>query len=286
MTNRPTATPSVGLASVSDAELLMLMRELFAEQLAVSPDDYLASHSLSDAAIMRRISVLRRFEEYMKGRFLDWGCRHAPESCMLRKLFGDRLEFFGCDFSSPGEWSVFHKYAGLQYTQLNHPHHIPYKDGEFDVVLSSGVMEHVPNDYESLKEVYRILKVGGIFVITFLPNRFSYTEFLARMLGRSHHLRRYDLTKVEKWLLHSGFEIVESGYHQMVPSLAGSAGHSSVTQGEQSRTSGDRSQSEKHAVTASTLGLMWKLNSLLEWIWPLRMVSSNLYLISRKRESM
>jgi SAM-dependent methyltransferase len=284
MTKTTSATPSAGLASVSDAELLVLMRDLFADQLAVCPDDYLASHSLSDAAILRRISVLRRFEKHVSGRFLDWGCRHAPDSCMLRRLYGDKLELIGCDFSNPGDWRVFHEYAGLQYTQLNHPYNIPYKDGEFDVVLSSGVLEHVPNDYESLKEVYRILKVGGTFVITFLPNRFSYTEFLARMLGRSHHLRRYDLTKTEKLLLHCGFEIVASGYHQMVPSLAGLAGHSSVKEGDPSGTSGD--QSGKHAVTTSTLNLIWKLNSLLEWLWPLRMLSSNLYLVSRKRESM
>lgn len=286
MTNSPAATPSAGLMSVSDTELHVLMRDLFANQLAVSPDDYLASHSLSDAAILRRISVFRRFAKYVNGRFLDWGCRHAPDSCMLRRLYGDKVELVGCDFSTPGDWRVFHEYAGLQYTQLSHPYQIPYKDGEFDVVLSSGVLEHVPNDYESLKEVYRILKVGGMFVITFLPNRFSYTEFLARVLGRSHHIRRYDLTKMETLLLHCGFEIVESGYHQMVPSLAGLAGHSSVKDGNHPANSEDRSESGKHSVTTSTLNLIWKLNSLLEWLWPLRMLSSNLYLVSRKRESM
>lgn len=262
------------------------MRELFAAQLAIAPDDYLVSHSRSDAAILRQISVLRRYTQYVRGRVLDWGCRHAPDSCMLRTMFGDELELFGCDFSTPGDWRAFHEYAGLRYTQLDHAYRIPYDDDQFDLVVGGGVLEHVPNDYESLKEIYRILKVGGVFVISFLPNCYSYTEFLGRHLGRAHHMRRYNLSEVKKRLLHAGFEVLHAGYHQMVPSLAGSGGHCSGAGPDPSKNASANELSSRPTAAAHALGALWKLNAWLEWLWPVRMLSSNLYVISRKRQSM
>ncbi|MGI9607852.1 MAG: class I SAM-dependent methyltransferase [Acidimicrobiales bacterium] len=40
---------------------------------------------------------------------------------------------------------------------------IPYDDAEFDVVLAFAVMEHVVDLHESLNEIHRVLKPGGVF---------------------------------------------------------------------------------------------------------------------------
>jgi len=53
-------------------------------------------------------------------------------------------------------------------------------------VMGSGVLEHVPNDSESLKELYRIIRPGGYFIMTMLPNQYSYTEWLNRRLRNPH----------------------------------------------------------------------------------------------------
>jgi len=49
------------------------------------------------------------------------------------------------------------QFAGLQYERLPDLIRLPYPDGSFDAVISSGVLEHVPFDYESLKELDRVL---------------------------------------------------------------------------------------------------------------------------------
>ena len=41
-----------------------------------------------------------------------------------------------------------------------------YKSDSFDFILCNHVLEHVPNDYKALKELYRILKHSGIAIIT------------------------------------------------------------------------------------------------------------------------
>lgn len=48
---------------------------------------------------------------------------------------------------------------------------LPFKNGEFDVVLLRGVLQHIPTDkkLKSLKEMHRVLKDGGIAYIMIPP---------------------------------------------------------------------------------------------------------------------
>ncbi len=45
-----------------------------------------------------------------------------------------------------------------------------YKDDSFDIVVCTEVLEHLPNPNETLKEIHRVLKLGGVAIIT-TPNR-------------------------------------------------------------------------------------------------------------------
>ena len=53
---------------------------------------------------------------------------------------------------------------------------LPFDDGSFDTVLSCGVLEHVQDPDGSLDEMAGVLRPGGMFYVTNLPNRYSYTE--------------------------------------------------------------------------------------------------------------
>jgi SAM-dependent methyltransferase len=46
---------------------------------------------------------------------------------------------------------------------------LPFKNGEFDSVSYLACLNHIPNRAESLKEANRILKPGGIVLITMIP---------------------------------------------------------------------------------------------------------------------
>lgn len=61
---------------------------------------------------------------------------------------------------------------------------LPFSDDEFDVVTSLANLEHLHNPKETLKEVYRVLKPGGILLLT-VPSTYSkpVLEFLAFKLG-------------------------------------------------------------------------------------------------------
>lgn len=64
---------------------------------------------------------------------------------------------------------------------------IPFSDNFFDFVVSSEVIEHVPDPYKAMQELFRVLKPGGIMVLT-TPNKFWY---FAVWIGNTFKLRPY-----------------------------------------------------------------------------------------------
>ena len=60
---------------------------------------------------------------------------------------------------------------------------IPFGNDFFDVVISSEVIEHTPNPYLAIHELYRVLKPGGILILT-TPNKYWYfSVWLANLLN-------------------------------------------------------------------------------------------------------
>jgi SAM-dependent methyltransferase len=154
---------------------------------------------------------VRTFCEYARhlpdqGDVLDWGCHHAPDSCLLKTVSPDRFRLHGCDFYEPRLFAGFHEYAGLDYRQLTDLIATPYAASSFDAVIGSGVLEHVSMDYESLKELHRILKPGGRLIITYLPNWLSWEEWVRRTIWkRDFHHRQYGLGEARQLLKRTGF---------------------------------------------------------------------------------
>jgi SAM-dependent methyltransferase len=83
----------------------------------------------------------------------------------------NKLDFISCDVSNTGVTSAFVinspiiSTENINVVELKHEYILPFDNSSFDVVLSFGVLEHVPNDLESLKEIYRILKKNGLFFL-------------------------------------------------------------------------------------------------------------------------
>jgi ubiquinone/menaquinone biosynthesis C-methylase UbiE len=236
------------------------LERLFEEELAASSNDYLLEHA-SRSSIRRHIEVFDKYRHFLPergARILDWGCNHAPDAVMIKSVYGNNYELHGCDFPAVGAFSVFHSFANLAYKQLNHIYELPYEDSYFNVVIASGVLEHVAMDYEALKEIYRVLTNNGLFIISFLPNRFSWIEFLARRLGLPCHRRRYGMMEIRTTLSHYGFDPLLSRYHQFTPG---------------------------HALQGVFEIMSW-LNTVGERVWPLSCFCTTMMVVARKVSNM
>lgn len=66
-----------------------------------------------------------------------------------------------------------------------------FKDATFDVVVSLETIEHLPEPAKFVAEVRRVLKPGGVFVVS-TPNDNEFTE------GNVYHVHEFDLAEMEK----------------------------------------------------------------------------------------
>ena len=92
----------------------------------------------------------------MKGRLLDFGCGSKP----YRSLFAVD-EYIGLDFEKTG-----HDHTGEQIDVFYDGKTIPFPDRHFDCILCSEVFEHLFNLPEVLLEMKRVLKSGGVLLVT------------------------------------------------------------------------------------------------------------------------
>ena len=245
------------------------LSKLYSVQAQVKEDRYLHAHSRNFALIRRQVSIFERCQDFLQEArtILDWGCRHAADACLVRMLRGTEVELHGCDVDA-GEYHAFYDFARLKYSQVTHPYLLPYEDNFFDVVMGSGVLEHVPNDSASLVELYRIIRPGGYFIVNMLPNKYSYTEWMNRRLRNPHHLRLYSLAEAKHMFMHHGFLPVRLGYHQMIPTLSSPKG------GVFDCPSANR-----------LVEKLFSLNPLIERLWPINRLSTNIFIVGKKVEA-
>lgn len=139
-------------------------------------------------------------KQYKKSRkslkILDIGCGPGNLSNNLSNIG----KVFGIDVSLPTLRLCQKKYSNLINGKADE---LPIREGSFDVVILLDVLEHIADDVKVMKETYRILKPGGIVLIT-AP---AY-----KILWGSHdeiyqHYRRYSLDEIKKVVRSAGFTI-------------------------------------------------------------------------------
>lgn len=65
---------------------------------------------------------------------------------------------------------------------------LPFRDAVFDLVLSSHMVEHLPEPARAFREMARALRPGGRLLLL-TPNRFHYVPLVASLLPQRLHVR-------------------------------------------------------------------------------------------------
>jgi SAM-dependent methyltransferase len=75
---------------------------------------------------------------------------------------------------------------------------LPFAEGSFDAAVSFQVIEHVRDDASFVDELHKVLKPGGILILT-TPNR-TYRMRPGRKPWNPFHVREYDASELESLL--------------------------------------------------------------------------------------
>ena len=135
----------------------------------------------------------------------------APEQCFLTRFRKLNHDYVTADIDSP--------IADVTADIIN----LPFNDNSFDVIFCNHVLEHVQDDTRAMKELFRVMKKGGMGIfqvpqdlnrdVTFEDNSITDPKERAKIFGQYDHVRVYGKDYFDK-LRSIGFEVKEVNYSQ------------------------------------------------------------------------
>ena len=139
----------------------------------------------------------------------------APEQCFLARFRKLNHDYKTADLDSP--------IADVKADIIN----LPFNDNSFDVIFCNHVLEHVQDDTRAMKELFRVMKKGGMGIfqvpqdlnrdITFEDNSITDPKERAKIFGQYDHVRVYGRDYFDK-LRSIGFKVEEVNYSQKISS--------------------------------------------------------------------
>lgn len=137
----------------------------------------------------------------------------APEVCLMR-------EFKRIYLSAPQNYITADLESPLADMHFD-VQQIPMADSSVDIIICNHLLEHVESDHKALKEMYRIMRSGGMGVMlapidysretTFEDDTITDPKQRAEVFGQYDHRRIYGKDYLER-LRAAGFEAFEIDY--------------------------------------------------------------------------
>lgn len=112
----------------------------------------------------------------LKGKkVLDIGCGTGRVEDLLKEsaradLASTRADIVAADISDEMLKIAKHRHPDVEFVQAD-INAMPFKDEEFDVAIAAFVIVHIKNLTKAFKEIDRVLKPNGIFVLTNINQR-------------------------------------------------------------------------------------------------------------------
>jgi SAM-dependent methyltransferase len=114
-------------------------------------------------------------------RILDYGCGTGGNT----SAYGSFGNVVGIEPDS-GAVRLAHKRGGAGYCRTTGTD-LPFRDGSFDVVMASDVLEHIEQDDKAVSEIARVLRPGGLTILSVPAHEWLFSDHDTAL----QHFRRY-----------------------------------------------------------------------------------------------
>jgi len=177
----------------------------------MNPQEYDRMRQLEDWYwwfVARREAALRFAEDFRPPRrplrILDAGC---GTGALLERLQNrPEVEVYGRDCS--GEALPYTRQRGHGRLVQGDLTCLPFPDGTFDLITALDVVEHIREDEGALREVNRVLRPGGVLLVSVPAFHFLWGPHDTAL----RHVRRYTAREVAALMRRSGFQVSKLTY--------------------------------------------------------------------------
>ena len=142
-----------------------------------------------------RVSILKAVQDALPlfhGTILDVGCGEMPYRDLLLEAPSRATRYIGLDLAGTA-------YSRYQPDVFWNGAVIPLRDASVESALATEVLEHCPEPLRTLSEIHRVLKPGGVLLIT--------VPFLRPLHDPPYDEYRYTPFSLERLLREAGFEV-------------------------------------------------------------------------------
>ncbi|MCF8244291.1 MAG: class I SAM-dependent methyltransferase [Saprospiraceae bacterium] len=160
----------------------------------------------------RRLWKVLMEEDLLHGNVLDF----SPSRCLARKMrVQKRIRYVSSDFVGEFEAEKSH-----DITAIAEP------DSEFDLVLCYHVLEHVDDDRQAMRELFRVLKPSGKALVQtplkagdiYEDTNIVSPEARLKHFGQADHVRVYSANGLAGRLKEAGFQVEIKQFGENQPS--------------------------------------------------------------------
>jgi SAM-dependent methyltransferase len=142
----------------------------------------------------------------------------APEQAFLKRFKKmPNLNYLTADLESP----IADVHMDIQQ--------MPFKNDEFDLVMANHVLEHIPDEPKAIREVFRVLKSGGMAImlvpidparkVTYEDPTITDAREREKHFGQYDHLRYHGLDYPDR-LTAAGFRVsTDRLYYELEPEI-------------------------------------------------------------------
>lgn len=189
-------------------------------------------------------------QKYIRGKTLDLGAGLAKYRQIIQ--------------SKATEYITFDKKPGKNIDVVGDALNLPFSNHTFDTLISTQVLEHIEKPWIMVKEIYRVLKPGGICILT--------APFLTPYHPDPNDFFRYTKEGLESLFKNEGFEIIEcSSYGQLFTVFS-----------EFVRFSWFNPYQKRGILRRRIMGLIQKVMNFLNTFSKNKIIYANVYIIAKK----
>lgn len=155
-----------------------------------------------------RAEIIRLASIQPGATVLDVGCGTGNLTLQAKAASGENGALYGIDAA---RWKAAQQQRDVHF-QIGVIEALQFPDATFDVVLSSLMFHHLPDDLKrsGLAEIYRVLKPGGQLLIVDMKGTTGFMQHLS-LAGLVHHRLTTGVQQLPPVLKEAGYVGIETG---------------------------------------------------------------------------